>query len=162
MKGPRYCSIIAVTSLAVWAASVAAQEHQHPPSQPTTPRPDTVTPLYDNLGSLHHAITTKSPEAQRYFDQGLRLTYGFNHEEAVRSFERAVQLDPDCAMCHWGIAYGLGPNINLPMDAKIEPRALEASRNAARLKGAVTAGERALIEAMAVRYGEPAGASRAE
>ena len=65
-------------------------------------------------------------------------------------------------MCHWGVAYALGPNINLPMEAKVEPRALEASRQAVRLKSAATAGERALIEAMAVRYGEPAGASRAE
>jgi pimeloyl-ACP methyl ester carboxylesterase/tetratricopeptide (TPR) repeat protein len=121
-----------------------------------------VMPILQGLGDWHHRITTKSPEAQRYFDQGLRLTYGFNHEEAVRSFERAVQLDPSCAMCHWGVAYALGPNINLPMEAKIEPRALEAGRQAVRLKGTVTAGERALIEAMAVRYGEPAGASRAE
>ena len=121
-----------------------------------------VMPILKGLGDWHHRVTTKSPEAQRYFDQGLRLTYGFNHDEAVRSFERAVQLDPDCAMCHWGIAYALGPNINLPMEAKVEPRALEASRQAVRLKSAATAGERALIEAMAVRYGEPAGASRAE
>jgi tetratricopeptide (TPR) repeat protein len=121
-----------------------------------------VMPILQGLGDWHHRVTTKSPEAQRYFDQGLRLTYGFNHDEAVRSFERAVQLDPSCAMCHWGVAYALGPNINQPMDAKTEPRALEASRQSVRLKGAAAAGERALIEAMAVRYGEPAGASRAE
>jgi tetratricopeptide (TPR) repeat protein len=119
-------------------------------------------PLLKGLGSWHHPVTTKSPEAQRYFDQGLRLTYGFNHDEAVRSFERAAQLDPDCAMCHWGVAYALGPNINLPMDAKIEPLALAAIGRAVRLKGRTTPGERALIEAMAVRYGEPAGAARAE
>ena len=77
-----------------------------------------VMPILQGLGDWHHRVTTKSPEAQRYFDQGLRLTYGFNHDEAVRSFERAVQLDPACAMCHWGVAYALGPNINLPMDAK--------------------------------------------
>ena len=135
-------------------------QHQGHGAHPT-PAGGVMT-ILQGLGDWHHRVTTKSPEAQRYFDQGLRLTYGFNHEEAVRSFERAVQLDPGCAMCHWGVAYALGPNINLPMDAKTEPRALEASRQAVRLKGAATAGERALIEAMAVRYGEPAGASRAE
>ena len=119
-------------------------------------------PLLKGLGTWHHRISTTSPEAQRYFDQGLRLTYGFNHDEAVRSFERATQLDPDCAMCHWGIAYALGPNINLPMEGKTEPRALAAIRRAVDLKTRATAGERALIEAMAVRYGEPAGAARAE
>ncbi len=119
-------------------------------------------PLLKGLGTWHHRISTTSPEAQRYFDQGLRLTYGFNHDEAVRSFERSTQLDPDCAMCHWGIAYALGPNINLPMEGKTEPRALAAIRRAVNLKTRATAGERALIEAMAVRYGEPAGAARAE
>src|SRR5687767_15164464 len=119
-------------------------------------------PLLKGLGDWRHRITTTSEEAQRYFDQGLRLTYGFNHDEAVRSFERAAELDPDCAMCHWGIAYALGPNINLPMDAKLEPRAFEAIGRAVRLKPPTTAGEQALIEAMAARYGEPAGASRAD
>ena len=119
-------------------------------------------PLLKGFGDWRHRITTSSPEAQRYFDQGLRLTYAFNHDEAVRSFERAVQLDSDCAMCHWGIAYALGPNINLPMDARLEPRALGAIGRAVRLKPQTTAGEQALIDAMAARYGEPAGASRAD
>jgi tetratricopeptide (TPR) repeat protein len=131
--------------------------HEHGNAQ----EPGTM-PLLKGLGTWHHAITTTSPEAQRYFDQGLRLTYGFNHDEAVRSFERAAQLDPDCAMCHWGVAYALGPNINLPMEAKIEPRALAAIGRAVGLTGRTTPGERALIEAMAVRYGQPAGAARAE
>lgn len=119
-------------------------------------------PLLKGFGDWRHRVTTSSPEAQRYFDQGLRLTYAFNHDEAVRSFERAVQLDPDCAMCHWGIAYALGPNINLPMDAKVEPRAFEAIGRAVRLKPRTTPGEQALIGAMSVRYGEPAGAARAD
>jgi pimeloyl-ACP methyl ester carboxylesterase/tetratricopeptide (TPR) repeat protein len=118
--------------------------------------------LMAGLGDWHHEITTTSPEAQRYFDQGLRLAYAFNHDEAVRSFERAVELDPGCAMCHWGLAYALGPNINLPMEARIEPRALAAIGAAVRLKERTTPLERALIEAMAARYGEPAGAARAE
>lgn len=160
--------LTALTLTAAWLtpAPAAAQQKPEPThqgdGQHAHPAPQGVMPILSGLGDWHHQITTKSPEAQRYFDQGLRLTYGFNHEEAVRSFERAVQLDPDCAMCHWGVAYALGPNINLPMDAKTEPRALAATREAVRLKKAATAGESALIEAMAVRYAEPAGANRAE
>src|SRR5215213_1138008 len=130
MNGPRYCSTIAVISLATCAASVAAQEHQHPPGQPTTPRPDTFTQLYDNLVILHHAITTKSQVAQQYFDQGLRLTYGFNHEEAIKSFKEAIRQDSTCAMCYWGVAYALGPNINLPMDTSAALPAYEAVQKA--------------------------------
>lgn len=120
-----------------------------------------VMPLLDGLGDWHHPVTTVSGEVQRYFDQGLRLTYAFNHDDAVRSFERAAQLDPRCAMCHWGIAYALGPNINLPMDPAVEPRARAAILTAVRLTEGTTPLESALIEAMAVRYGEPAGAERA-
>ena len=68
--------------------------------------------LYTDLGPYHKAIGTKVPEAQQYFDQGLRLAYGFNHAEAIRSFTRATQLDPKCAICWWGIAYAAGPHYN--------------------------------------------------
>jgi tetratricopeptide (TPR) repeat protein len=80
----------------------------------------------------------------------------------VRSFQRAVELDPGCAMCHWGIAYGLGPNINLPMDPKVEPRALAAIERAVQLAPRTTEAERALIGAMALRYGTPPGEARAD
>src|SRR5262245_57475206 len=69
---------------------------------------DTV-PLYTNLGNHKRAISTKVPATQQYFDQGLRLVYGFNHAEAIRSFQRAAALDPTCAMCYWGIALAYGP-----------------------------------------------------
>ena len=131
--------------------------HGHPPGHAAGEMP-----LLQGFGDWRHRVTTSSPEAQRYFDQGLRLTYAFNHDEAVRSFERAAALDPDCAMCHWGVAYALGPNINLPMEAKVEPRAFEAIGRAVRLKTRTTPGEQALIDAMAARYGEPAGAARAD
>src|SRR5687768_12077729 len=71
-----------------------------------------VSPLLGNLGSHSHRITTRSDLAQRYFDEGLNLVYGFNHAEAIRSFRDAATLDPTCAMCYWGIAYALGPHIN--------------------------------------------------
>ncbi len=70
---------------------------------------------FDDLGTYHYPVTTTSREAQAYFDQGLRLTYAFNHDEAARSFARAAQLDPSCAMCFWGVALVLGPNYNVPM-----------------------------------------------
>src|SRR5204863_9404999 len=74
-------------------------------------------PLLDGLGDLHHPVTTESKEAQRYFDQGLRLLFGFNHKEAIRSFRSAATIDPECAMAHWGVAYAYGPHVNKPMDA---------------------------------------------
>src|SRR5260370_9618519 len=73
-------------------------------------------PLYSGLGPVHHPVTTSSPLAQKYFDQGLAFTYGFNHEEAKRSFEQASQIDPKMAIAYWGVALVLGPNYNLPGD----------------------------------------------
>src|SRR5262245_45233732 len=72
--------------------------------------PNAAVPLYQNLGDHYYRITTQVPQAQRYFDQGLRLYYAFNHQEAIRAFEEAARLDPTCAMCPWGIALALGPN----------------------------------------------------
>ena len=91
------------------------------------------TPLYDNLGTYHMAISTRSPVAQRYFDQGIRLTYGFNHDEAIKSFREGMREDSTCAMCWWGIAYALGPNINVPMDTAAVGPAWEALQQAVRL-----------------------------
>src|SRR5213596_2748020 len=69
-------------------------------------------PLYDGLGSYSRKITTHSPEAQRYFDQGLGFLHGFNHRAAIRAFQQAAELDPECAMAHWGVALACGPHIN--------------------------------------------------
>jgi tetratricopeptide (TPR) repeat protein len=121
----------------------------------------TDVPLYGNLGSLHRNVTTRSAEAQRYFDQGLRLTYAFNHGEAIRSFTRATELDPSCAMCWWGIALAAGPNINWPMDPAGEAQALAAVGRARDAAAAASEVERALIEALAERYGAPPMAERA-
>ena len=85
-----------------------------------------IAPLLKGMGNNYHAITTKSPSAQKYFNQGLTLAYGFNHAEAARSFRQAAKLDPDCAMCYWGLAYVLGPNINAAMDDDNVPEAYQA------------------------------------
>src|SRR5690349_19168990 len=71
--------------------------------------------LFDNLGTLKRPVRTDSAEAQSYFDQGLRLNFGFNHDESTRSFARAAEIDPRCAACFWGVALTLGPNYNVPM-----------------------------------------------
>jgi tetratricopeptide (TPR) repeat protein len=83
-------------------------------------------PLWTTLGSLSYPITTKSPQAQQYFDQGLKLSFGFNHAEAQRAFRKAQRLDPDCAMCYFGEALVLGPNINVPMAPEANAPALAA------------------------------------
>jgi tetratricopeptide (TPR) repeat protein len=109
-------------------------------------------PLFDDLGTHHHPISTSSASAQAYFDQGLVLTFGFNHEQAVRSFRQAAALDPDCAICWWGVALALGPNINAPMGPDAGREAWAALERARALAPNASAEERAYIEALAPRY----------
>jgi tetratricopeptide (TPR) repeat protein len=108
--------------------------------------------ILSGLGDHHRAITTAVPDAQAYFDQGLRLIYGFNHDEAARSFARAAQLDPKCASCYWGLALVLGPNYNVPMLPDRFPAAWEAVQKAEANAAGATAVEQALIAALAKRY----------
>ncbi len=118
------------------------------------------TTLFENLGTLHHAMTTTSSRAQQYFDQGLRLVYAFNHEEALASFAEASRLDPDAPMPYWGLALSLGPNINAAMDSKAESRAVEAVQKATARLAHAAPGERAYVEALAVRYSVKKSATR--
>lgn len=118
-------------------------------------------PLYDDLGKWSHPVTTSSYAAQTYFDQGLRLIYAFNHEEAERSFREAARLDPAMAMAWWGVAYCNGPNINLPIDRERNSRALEAVGKAKALASTAGPSERAYIEAVATRYSPDPSADRA-
>jgi tetratricopeptide (TPR) repeat protein len=122
---------------------------------------DSDPPLWDGIGSVTYKVTTSSPEAQQFFDQGLQLTYAFNHDEARRSFRKAQRLDPDCAMCFWGEALVLGPNINLPMLPDAVPLAFSALQKAKALAAKGRPHEQALIEALARRYGATATADRA-
>lgn len=118
-------------------------------------------PLWDNLGRLHFAVSTTDPLAQRYFDQGLKLAYAFNHAEAARAFRQAQSLDPACAMCHWGEALVLGPNINAPMEPSVNATALAALARAQTLAPQASARERELIAALARRYASDPKAERA-
>ena len=103
---------------------------------------DTEPPLWAGLGSVTYRITTSNDRAQAYFDQGLRLAYAFNHGEAQRAFRMAQKLDPDCAMCFWGEALVLGPNINLPMQEDAMGPAYAAAQKAKALAGKASPLER--------------------
>jgi tetratricopeptide (TPR) repeat protein len=109
-------------------------------------------PLFAGLGDVHHPVTTESKEAQRYFDQGLRLVFGFNHQEAIRSFRSAAHLDPACAMAYWGVAYACGPHVNKPMDANDTANAWAALQLAVANKSRASAKEQAYITALEKRY----------
>lgn len=112
-----------------------------------------IAPLFENLGNLHFGISTKDQKAQTYFNQGVKLTYAFNHAEAHRSFMEASRLDPKSAMTFWGQAYALGPNINDPMpDDERRIKSYEAISKAKNLSHSGTPKEKALIEALAHRY----------
>ena len=118
-------------------------------------------PLYEGLGAVDFPVTTGSPQAQRYFNQGLAFAYGFNHAGAIASFREAQRLDPRCAMCWWGEAFAHGPNINAPMDAGINARAVGVASYADWLARTATPAERALTSAMVKRYSLAPQADRA-
>jgi tetratricopeptide (TPR) repeat protein len=130
-------------------ASGFGQQHTHP----AEPKETGPAPLLDGLGHLHHAITTSNPQAQRYFDQGLTLIYGFNHEEAARSFRYAAKLDPKCAIAYWGVALAVGPNYNEPeIDQNRLKQAREAIQKAVSLEANAGKNEQAYINALSKRY----------
>jgi tetratricopeptide (TPR) repeat protein len=123
-----------------------------PPSPPSVRELAKGAMLFDDLGTLTRPVTTSSPSAQRYFDQGLRLTYAFNHDEATRSFAMAAEIDPACAMCFWGVALTLGPNYNVPMLPARAKAAWEALERAKLLAPRTTPVELALVSALTTRY----------
>ncbi|HEX6164846.1 MAG TPA: hypothetical protein VFZ31_15870 [Vicinamibacterales bacterium] len=135
------------------AAQTAVPAHKHYDDSKPAPAPAPGAPLaprLQNLGVHTFPVSTKNPRAQLFMNQGLNLTYGFNHAEAGRAFAEAARLDPALAMAYWGQALVLGPNINAAMDAANEPKALELVQKAMALKA--TPRERAYIKALAARY----------
>jgi tetratricopeptide (TPR) repeat protein len=122
-----------------------AQDHAaHMQSHPVT--------LVSGLGDLHHPVSTKNIDAQKFFDQGLRFIYAFNHDEAARSFQHAAELDPKLAMAYWGVAEAVGPNYNDPADPERYKRAHEAIQKAAELSSEASPSEQAYIQAMMKRF----------
>lgn len=154
--------------LALAAAAVAAESPSAPEPSPPGPAgamtmgdhlPTTLVDwskgaqLFDGIGTYHRQISTRSADAQVYFDQGMRFLWVFNHDESTRSFARALELDPSCAMCAWGVALTIGPNYNLPeLVAARAKIAFETSTRAQSLAGPATPLEQALIAALAHRY----------
>jgi tetratricopeptide (TPR) repeat protein len=136
-----------VLSVLLVCAATGAQEHHS--SSSAEARPVTIMA---GLGDLHHPVSTKNPEAQKFFDQGLRLIYAFNHEEAGRSFQHAAELDPKLAMAYWGVAEAVGPNYNDPADPARFKQAHDAIQKATELSAGASASERAYIAAMAKRF----------
>ena len=124
---------------------VAAQNH----STHAQPKPAT---LMTGLGDLHHPVSTRNPQAQQFFDQGLRLIYAFNHDEAARSFQRAAELDPKLAMAYWGVAEAVGPNYNDPASDERFAEAHNAIQKAVDLSSDASPAEQAYIHAMALRF----------
>src|SRR3954471_13114692 len=109
-------------------------------------------PLFEGLEGIHFPISTKNTEVQKYFDQGLILSFAFNHAEAGRSFYEAARLDSNCAMCWWGFAYVLGPNYNASMEKDNFQRAYEAVTKTKNKSSFCTQKEKDLIEALTLRY----------
>ena len=149
---PRHAILCCALAHVFACASQPKTEHAATASTVATGAARTA-PLLEGLGDLHWPISTDSELAQRYFDQALTLAYGFNHLEAERSFREAARLDDDCAICFWGAALVLGPNINDPVPTpEREVQAFETlSEAVARLEYADDK-ERALIEALQTRY----------
>ncbi len=123
-------------------------------------RDGAIVPLIENLGDLEHRVSTEDALAQQYFNQGLRLIFAFNHDEAIRAFRAAAVIDPNCAMAHWGIALALGPNYNLEADADRNEKACKALREAQRLAAGASPSDAAYIAALAKRYSESPDADR--
>src|SRR5690242_3305752 len=118
--------------------------------------PGAQEPLFEGLGSYERMITTTSPEAQRYFNQGLAFLQGFNHGAAIRSFQQAAALDPECAMAHWAIALASGPHINYPLVPPVAAeRAWKELGLAKQYASHASPVERELIEALSTRYANP-------
>ncbi|MBA3297137.1 MAG: hypothetical protein H0U19_09390 [Acidobacteria bacterium] len=156
MRTPHFAATLLFLFAVNPAAQPASPQHKHyekpagygqaaAPGMPLAPR-------LQNLGVHTFRVTTKHHRAQQFINQGLNLSYGFNHAEAGRAFAEAGRLDPACAMAYWGQALVLGPNINAAMEAADEPKALELVKKAVSLKTNATLRERAYIDALAVRY----------
>ena len=133
MRNAVFAYLFAATAFCLPQAGLAQSHDTHSPPAP----PSTLAgwakgaQLYDGLGTFHRKVTTRSKLAQRYFDQGMRFIWAFNHDEATRSFAKAAQIDPRCASCFWGVALTLGPNYNMPMMSSARAKVgLEALRKA--------------------------------
>ncbi|MEO5739471.1 MAG: hypothetical protein ABIS29_02635 [Vicinamibacterales bacterium] len=156
--------IVTLMPFVIASAGACRSKPAEPPAAPlknSAPGPAAVTPGPLTFGNHHHPIRTSNPEAQKLFDQGLAQAFGFNHEAAIRSFERAADLDPSAAMPHWGKAWALGPNYNLDIDDARAKAAHDAVAKAQSLASAGPEDEKAYVETLAARYSADPKADRA-
>ena len=153
LGAPAVLVTLSGSALAQAPAQPAGHVHYSKPEQIAPSPTGQLAPRLQNLGKHTFPVTTKSAAAQRFMNQGLNLSYGFNHLEAGRAYAEAARLDPSLAMAWWGQALVLGPNINAPMDPAEEPKAYELVQKAVALKKRATPREAALIDALAQRYG---------
>jgi tetratricopeptide (TPR) repeat protein len=154
---------VALTCVARAAGQGSGHDTPHPPS--TLAQWAQGAQLFEGLGSFHRPVTTSSTLAQEYFDQGMRLLWAFNHDEAARSFAKAAALDPACAACYWGVALTVGPNYNVPAMGEARARVARAALELAQANAArASAVEQALISALDARYptSEPLGPGNLE
>ena len=136
--------------------------HYKEPTQQKVSPTGAIAPRLQKLGNHKFPVSTKNAQAQLFMNQGLNLSYAFNHAEAGRAYREAARLDPNLAMAFWGEALALGPNINAPMDPASEPKALEAIQKAIALKAKATPREQALIDALEVSIFRTGGRPRSE
>ena len=165
----KYVRFVSLAAALLSLAACGRQEPAEPVSEETPPAETEANreleltrragaPLFDGMGDHHHPITTSDPDVQRYFDQGLIIDFAFNHAESARSFRAAQRLDAQCAMCYWGEALALGPNINVTSDGKAimsddeRVAAYAAIQKALELKGGASEKEQSYIDALATRY----------
>ncbi|HEV8587669.1 MAG TPA: hypothetical protein VGQ72_02245, partial [Pyrinomonadaceae bacterium] len=135
--------------------------HYKEPAQQGVSPTGAIAPRLQKLGSHKFPVSTKNAQAQLFMNQGLNLSYAFNHAEAGRAYREAERLDPNLAIAYWGEALALGPNINAPMDPASEPKALEAIQKAIALRAKASPREQALIDALKYRYSGKAEDRRA-
>src|SRR5580704_11269232 len=138
------CLISISLALLFCLPTLAQNDHAAAAAKPVT--------LVPGLGNGHHPTSTKNPDAQKFFDQGLRFIYAFNHDEAARSFGHAAELDPPLAIAYWGVAEAIGPNYNDPASDERFKRAHEEIQKAVDLSAGASPSEQAYIQAMAKRF----------
>ncbi|MGH8517643.1 MAG: hypothetical protein ACREUE_09300, partial [Panacagrimonas sp.] len=159
---------VAAFGTGIWYVYEDRREAEQAAAGPTVESPPTITPpgapvgatLLPGLGNYRFEVTSAHPDVQKWVDQGLALTYGFNHDAAERSFLRAAQLDPSCAMCWWGAALVLGPHVNAPMDPANNAKAWTRLQKAQELAAKASEREQAFIKALSARYAETPPADR--
>ncbi|QCO68069.2 hypothetical protein E5843_10370 [Luteimonas yindakuii] len=158
MRSPARIATLCIPIALAVACSVPRSEQATPAVSP--PQMALGANLLEGLGDHHFAVSSRHPEVQRWFDQGLILAYGFNHDAAERAFLKATELDPDCAMCWWGAALVLGPHVNAGMDPASNARAWGRLQRAVTLAPSATPREQAFIRALSARYAEHPPAER--